>query len=123
MAVEKKKEGVSVKEIENFTKKHRFEVIFCIAFIFACIFSFTLFGPGWSVVLGAIGGVVGLLLASRADEMANKAMAFFVKQENTTQLVLGGVIVILSIFLAPLIYFILGVHGGKSIAKKVKRPS
>ena len=59
--------------------------------------------------------------AHRRDDKQDDG--FLRKQENTTQLVLGGVIVILSIFLAPLIYFVLGLHGGKSIAKKVKRPS
>jgi hypothetical protein len=33
------KKGVSVKEIEEFTKKHRYEVFFCALFVLTCIFS------------------------------------------------------------------------------------
>ena len=121
MAADREKEGVSVKEIEDFTKKHRFEVIFCIAFAFACFFSFAFFGPGWSVTLASIGGILGLLASSRIEGLSNKGVQFFTKQENMTQLILGGVIVIISIFLPPLIYLFLGAHGGKSIAKKMRK--
>jgi len=47
-----KKEGVSVKEIEEFAKKHRFEVFFCLMFLFACVFGLVgMFRPGWSILL------------------------------------------------------------------------
>jgi hypothetical protein len=109
------KEGVSVKEIENFAKKHRLEVFFCLAFVFACFFSFVFFGTGWAVVLGSAGGIVGALMSGKVEHMAKKIFYFVFKQEQTTQLVLGAVGLILSIFIPPLIFLALGMHGGKSL--------
>jgi hypothetical protein len=112
---EKKKEGVSVKELEAFTKKHRFEVFFCLSFVFACFFSFVFFGPGWGIVFASIGGILGTLLPGKIEHFAKKTYHFIFKQEQTTQMVLGIVTLIISIFLPPLIFLIMGLHGGKSM--------
>jgi hypothetical protein len=109
------KEGVSVKEIEAFAKKHRFEVFFCLAFILACFFTFVLWGPGWSVVGAAIGGILGVLLSSKLAPVSKSAFSFIFKQEPTIQLVLGIVGLILAIFIPPLYFLILGLHGGKDL--------
>jgi uncharacterized membrane protein YjjP (DUF1212 family) len=108
------KEGVSVKEIEAFAKKHRFEVFFCLAFILACFFSF-LWGPWWSVIFATIGGIVGVLLSSKLPPLSKSVFSFIFKQEPTVQLVLGIVGLILAIFLPPLYFLLLGLHGGKDL--------
>lgn len=111
----KNKEGVSVKEIEKFAKRYRLEVVFCLAFILACFFSFVFFGPGWSVFLGSVGGILGVAFPARVELFSKKIYSFAFKQEQITQLVLGGVFLIISIFLPLVIFFALGLHGGKSM--------
>lgn len=111
----KPKEGVSVREIEEFTKKHRFEVFFCLAFILACFFTFVMWGPEWSIVAATIGAVIGILLHARVANFSKSAFQFVFKQEKTTQLILGIVFLILAIFIPPLYFLLLGLHGGKDI--------
>ncbi len=111
----KLKDGVSVKEIEAFTKKHRFEVFFCLAFVFACFFTFVMWGPGWSVVAAAVGAIVGILMPGKVAHFSKMMFQFIFKHEELTQMVLGIVSLILAIFLPPLIFLLLGLHGGKDM--------
>lgn len=115
MDTQKLKEGVSVKELEDFAKKHRFEVFFCLSFVLAVFFSFVFFGPGWGVVFGGIGGILGVVFPMKVGVFAGKIFAFIFKQERTTQIVLGVVSLIVSIFLPPLVFLLLGLHGGRSM--------
>lgn len=112
---EKPKEGVSVKEIEKFTKKYRFEVFYTVTFVLACLFSFIVWGAFWSVLLATVGALVGVLLPAKVTQCSNKSCAFVFKQEPTTQLILGVVVLILAIFVSPVIFFILGANGGKDM--------
>ena len=112
MVDEKQKDTVSVREIETYAKKHRFELFLCLSFLLACFFSFVFFGA-WCLILAAIGGILGTLFAPKVDELTKKIQLFVVKQEKTTQLVLGIVGLVLSIFLPVLIFFALGVGGGR----------
>ncbi len=111
----KPKEGISVREMEAFAKKHRFEVFFCLAFILACFFTFVMWGPGWSVVAAAVGAVIGVLLVGKVTHFSKMVFAFIFKQEKTIQLVLGIVALILAIFIPPLFFLLLGIHGGKDM--------
>src|ERR1700722_15773528 len=111
----KKNEGVSVKEIEIFAKKHRIEVVFCLSFILACFFSFVFFGPGWAIVFATIGGIIEAVFPSKIESLTRKMFQFVFKQETTTQLVLGVVKLIISIFLPPLIFLSLGLQGGAAL--------
>ncbi|MES2122522.1 MAG: hypothetical protein V4492_07070 [Chlamydiota bacterium] len=118
MDQKKPKEGVSVKEIEEFAKKHRFEVFFCLAFLFACFFTFVMWGPGWSIIAAAAGAILGVLLSGKIEHLAKTIFQFIFKQEKTTQLVLGIVALIIAIFIPPLIFLMLGLHGGKDMYHK-----
>lgn len=111
----KPKEGISVREIEHFTKKHRYEVFFCLAFILACFFTFVLWGPAWSIIAATIGAVLGILLTNKITNLSKSMFQFIFKHELTTQLVLGIVFLILAIFLPPLYFLLLGLHGGKDM--------
>ena len=113
----KPKEGVSVKEIEAFVKNHRLEVFFCLAFILACFFTFVLWGPGWSIVAAAAGAIIGILLSGKVANLSKTIFSFVFKQEMTIQLVLGIVGLILAIFIPPLYFLLLGLHGGKEIVQ------
>jgi hypothetical protein len=113
----KLKEGVSIKEVESFAKKHRFEVFFCLIFVLACFFSFVIWGPWWTIIGATTGGVIGVLSPMKAGMVCHKAFYFIFKQEQTTQLVLAIVGLILAIFIPPLTFFCLGLHGGKDLHK------
>lgn len=111
MDEQKQKTGVSVKEIETFTKKHRFEVFFCLSLILSCFFSFVFF-DGWSTVLAAAGGILGIIFPVKIAGFIKRFALFFHKQEDLTQLILGIAGLVLSVFLPILTFFILGVCGG-----------
>jgi len=111
----KLKEGVSVKELEDFAKKHRFEVFFCLAFVFACIFSSTFFSQWWSIIAISVGGVVGVLTPGKIEHFAKSVFHFIFKQEQVTQLILGIVGLLISILLSPFIFLLMGLHAGKSM--------
>lgn len=117
---EKLKDGVSVKEIEGFAKKHKFEVFFCLMFVLSCFFSFVFFGTGWSVVFGAIGGVIGSVIPARTDRFANWVFGFVARQERVTQMVLGAVMLVFSIFLPFIVFLLMGLHAGKSMQEHVR---
>jgi hypothetical protein len=109
------KEGMSVREISSFASRHRFKVFFCLAFILACFFSFVMFGPGWAIVAATIGTIIGILLSGKVMHFSKTIFHFIFKQEQTTQIVLGVIFLILAIFLPPLYFFLLGLHGGKDM--------
>ncbi len=115
MDMKKAKEGVSVKEIENFAKKHRFEVFFCLAILLACFFSFVMFGTGWAVILAGIGGILGILFPAKVEFVAKKLFHFIFKQEESVQIIFGVVTLVVAIFLPPLIFLLLGAHGGEGM--------
>ncbi len=121
MDKKKIKEGVSIKEIEGFTKKHRFEVFFCLAFLLSCFFSFVFFS-GWNVILMAIGGILGILFPEKIDSGLKRCSSFFLKQEDLTQLVLGIAGLIVAIFLPILTFFTLGLCGGRKIKELSEGP-
>lgn len=111
-----KKEGMSVKEIEEFAKRHRFEVFFCLVFLFACIFGIVgSFRPGWSIFLGMAGGILGIILPVKTDFLLKKVFQFIFRQDKTVQIVLGVVALILACIVPFLIFLIVGIVGGRAI--------
>jgi hypothetical protein len=116
---DKQKEGMSVREIESFAKKHRFEVFFCLAFILACFFSFVMYGPGWGIIAAAVGAILGVLLSGKVMHMHKTILHFVFKQETTTQMVIAIIALIIAILVPPLFFLILGLHGGKDMIHMV----
>ncbi len=110
------KEGVSVKEIESFAKKHRLEVFFCLSLILSGLFSFIFFS-GWCAILAAVGGILGILFPCKINAFLTKAAGFIVKQEEITQLILGIAGLVLAIFLPIVTFFLLGICGGKALCQ------
>ena len=117
MGDNKLKEGVSIKEIEEFAKKNRFDVFLCVLFFIACVFAFALWGTGWCVVAAFIGTIVGILSSNQIEGLSKKGVLFLLKQESTTQIVLAVVLLVFAVILPLLYFFILGAHGGKSLHK------
>jgi hypothetical protein len=108
------KKGVSVKEIEEFTKKHRYEVFFCALFVLTCIFSHVgHFGGGWSIFFGMGGAVLGSIFPSKTESFLRMVFKFIFKQDKTIQIVLGAVSLLLAIFVPFIIFLVVGLIGGR----------
>lgn len=112
--------GMSVQELENFGKKYRFEIFFVLYLVFATISSFLhlLFAQGWSIILAALGGVLGLWFSHRVEKGATVCFSFVFKQEKATKTILAVGGAVLSLIVAPLPFFLLGLLGGSGICKK-----
>lgn len=111
-----RKEGVSVKELEGFAKKHRMEVFFCLFFFLAGIFGLFLWNPAWSVLLGAIGAIIGALIPVKIKGISHSLWQFVFRQDRTTQIIIAVIAFVLAIFVSPLVFLLIGLHGGKSMA-------
>ncbi|NGX60197.1 MAG: hypothetical protein KR126chlam3_01366 [Chlamydiae bacterium] len=123
MDEEKKKEGVSVKELEGYAKRHRFEIFFCILFILASLFTLIFWGPTLSVFLTGLGAIISIFIPDKIDQIARKMAHTVLTKEGTTQLIIGIIALIVAIFLAPLIFLLLGLHAGCRIIHLVKEIS
>lgn len=120
---EKKKEGLSIKEIEGYAKRHRFEIFYCLLFVFASLFTLVFWGAALSILLTGLGGILGVLFPHKVDMFAKKMFSFVFKQEKITQLVIGIAALIIAIFVAPLIFFVIGLHAGHCFANhSIERP-
>lgn len=109
------KEGLSIKELEGFTKKHRLEVFFCLLFFLAGLFSLILWSPSWSIILGAIGAIIGALLPAKMQQFGRSLWQFVFRQDRTTQIIMAAIALVIAIFISPLIFLFIGLHGGKSM--------
>lgn len=123
MDEEKKKEGVSVKEIEGYAKNHRFEIFFCILFIFASLFTLVFWGPTLSIFLAGIGAIVAIFLPTQIENFARKMATSVLHKEGATQLIVAILALIVAIFLAPIIFLWLGLHAGHTIIRTAKQSS
>jgi hypothetical protein len=111
----KMKQGMSVKEIENFARQHRFEVFFCLLFGFACLFSFMNFlAPGWSIFFAAAGAILSVVLPGKVEMILRKLMKFVFGQDTKMLLVFGVFALVLAVFLPWLVFALLGLFGGKA---------
>lgn len=111
----KEKEGVSIREIGSFTHRHSFELFFASLFVLACIFSFVLYGPGWSIVATALGGLLGVFFPHQMTHLFKKIYAFFFKQQKIMQTILAILYLILAVLIAPLVFLVIGIHAGKDM--------
>ncbi len=123
MDEEKKKEGVSVKELEGYAKKHRFEIFFCILFVLASLFTLIFWGPTLSIFLTGIGAIIATFLPNQIEQMAGKMAHMVLSKDKTTVLVIGIAALIVAIFLAPLVFLWIGLHAGRIIIHTAKGAS
>jgi hypothetical protein len=111
-----KKEGISVKELEGLVSKYRYEAFLVAMFVLAGIFGMgIIWRCFWSILFAMIGAVVGALIPEKISKMLQSVTSFVLKQDKSTQLILAGVILVLSILACPLVFLLMGLHGGKSI--------
>jgi hypothetical protein len=113
---EKIKEGVSVKEIENFAKKYTCEVFSALAIFIATISSaFNFFtGSVWSVLFAGAGAIVALILPNQINKTLGKFYEMIKTQEKATQIIIGIVKLVIAIFVPLVLFALLGLLGGSS---------
>jgi uncharacterized membrane protein len=113
---EKLKEGVSVKEIEEFARHHTVEVFSILAIIIATITScwdyFT--GPRLSLFFAALGMVATILFPMPIERGLKQLYGFALKQEKSTQLMIGVVKIIIAIFIPFILFGVIGFLAGSS---------
>jgi hypothetical protein len=108
-------DGISVKEIEEYAKKNKFPVAIALGIFLACLFSIFLAMTKMSVIILSVGALVGVFIPGKISFLAKKMYGMIAKQEKTTQLVVGVVYLVLSIFFPPAIFLIMGLHAGKDM--------
>ena len=112
----KLKEGVSVEELEDFARKHSTEVITIVALIIGSISSmFNFFtGPTWTILFTTLGIVLGVFFPTPADKGLKQLYDFTFKQEKSTQLILGGVKIVIALFIPFVLFGVMGLLAGTS---------
>lgn len=116
-----KKEGISVKELEGFVKKYRYEAFLVAMFVLAGIFGLgIIWRPFWSILFAIIGAILGGIMPEKISKMLQAMTGFITRQDKNTQLILVGVALVLSILACPLVFLLLGLHGGKSMHMMMK---
>jgi len=113
---EKLKEGVSVKEIEEFARHHTVEVFSVLAIIIATITSswdyFT--GPRLSLFFAALGTVVTILFPVPIERGLKQLYSYALKQEKSTQIIIGATKIVVAIFIPFILFGIVGLLAGSS---------
>ena len=110
------KKGMSVKEIEEFTKKHRYEVFFCALFLLSCIFGIVgYFRPSWNIFCAMAGGILGVIFPNMVESFLKTVFKFVFGQDKTIQIVLGVVGLILAIFVPFVVFLVVGLIGGRTM--------
>ena len=114
--INKIKEGVSVQEVEDFARKYSTETFTILAIVIATISSvFDFFtGPKLTIFFLAVGAVLGVFFPVQVERGLKRLYSFAFKQEQTTQIMVGVVKLIVAIFI-PFLYFgLLGLLAGTS---------
>jgi hypothetical protein len=113
---DKLKAGVSVQEIENFTRKHLTEVIAVAALIIGAISSSWNFftGPKLTIMFFTLGAVLGIFFPTPVEKNLNRFYHFSHKQDSTTQLVIGVVKIVVAIFIPFVLFGVFGLLAGTS---------
>lgn len=113
---EKIKEGVSVREIEEFARQHTIEVFAILAIIIATITSiwdyFT--GSRMAIFFLAIGTIIAILFPVPIERGLKRFYNFVIKQEKATQIIVGIVKIVAAIFVPFILFAVIGLLAGSS---------
>ena len=106
-------EGLSVEEIEKYTRKYTSEIFMIVAIavaMFSSIFDFFI-GASWGIFLTSVGFIYGLLCPKQVEAMIRKMLAFATK-DKSTEIMVGIVRIVIAIFLPAILFGILGLVSG-----------
>ena len=114
--MDKIKEGVSVQEVEDFARKYTTEVFSVLAIVIGSISSMYNFftGPKLTIAFMAIGVILGIFFPAPVEKGLKQFYSFSFKQEKTTQMILGLVKVIVSLFIPFVLFGFMGLLSGTS---------
>jgi CBS domain containing-hemolysin-like protein len=117
--MDKLKDGVSVKELENFARRYMTEGFLILAIIIATLSSiFDFFtGAGWSVFFAGLGIIVSVAFPEHILKMIKPLNQFIKKQEKTVQIIVGIVRLIFAIFIPFIIFAEAGLLAGLAYHK------
>ncbi|MEC8306718.1 MAG: hypothetical protein VXZ72_02535 [Chlamydiota bacterium] len=113
----KKESGMSVEEMQRMGKKYRYQVVMVGYLLLSTFFSFIFWQPWWSIIATGLGGGLGTCFSCQVECGIHKVAMFLKKQERPTKIALaisGGVI---SLFLPPLVFLLVGFLGGSGMAR------
>lgn len=122
---DKSKMGVSVEEIEVFTRKYVVEVFSIITIIIATISSAWDFFTGPKLSLFFAGGamILAIIFPKYIDNVLGKYFSFLRKQERMSQIIIGIVSIIIAIFIPFIIFMKIGFLAGSCHAEHGQRHS
>jgi hypothetical protein len=114
--MDKIKEGVSVEEVETFARKYSTEVFAVLAVLIGAISSgmdfFT--GPKIAIFFALIGMGLGVFFPVVIERSLKKFFGFANAQEKTTQFIIGGVQILVSLIVPFIIFGAVGLLAGTS---------
>lgn len=109
----KVKDGVSVEEIEKYTRKYTSEIFMIVAIavaMFSSVFDFFI-GSSWAVFLTTVGLIYALLAPKQVGAILNKMVSFSMK-DRSTEIMVGIVRIVVAIFLPAILFGIMGLVAG-----------
>lgn len=114
--MDKVKDGVSFQEVEDLAHKYTTEVFTVLAIIIGSISSMFDFFTGPKMTIGflAIGVVLGIFFSVPVEKTLKQYYSFSYKQEKMTQMILGLVSIVVSLFIPFLFFGLLGLLAGTS---------
>lgn len=118
---EKKREGLTVREISELGNKYRIEVFVCLLLLLTCIFNFIFIGGSLSILTATIGGIIGTLLSPKLEPHLKAMVKYPLQQSTTVQLIIAGAVLLVGIFLPLVIFLVLGLYAGVTIYKFATR--
>lgn len=120
---EKPKTGVSVEELESFTRKYLIEVFSVISIILATISSGWYFftSPLLSLIFAGAAAIIAIIFPRQVDNVLGKYFGFIRKQERVSQIIIGIVHIIIAIFIPFIIFMKIGFLAGCSYYEHGRR--
>jgi hypothetical protein len=117
MADDKKFNGFTVSELESRVKKYGLEICMCAVFILTAIFTLAWGGSMllWSILLSMIFGIIGAIFPKPVKKTFHSTLEFIYK-EKVTCIAAAVISILASIFLPVVIFALVGLIAGKSIA-------
>ncbi|HSX11283.1 MAG TPA: hypothetical protein VLF94_06195 [Chlamydiales bacterium] len=114
--MDKIKEGVSVQEVEDFARKYTTEVFTVLAIVIGSISSMYDFftGPKLTIAFVAIGVILGIFFPAPVEKGLKQFYSFSYKQEKMTQMILGIVKIVVSLFIPFVLFGGVGLLAGTS---------
>ena len=120
-----KPEGVSMRDIEQLTGKYLHEGFIVLTVLCASISSYFEFitGSFLSLISCTIGVAVSIFCFKQVDPFATKVQSFIFRQDKMIALIIGGLRVIIGIFLSWVVFALVGVLAGIGFSRTKQQSS